>query len=73
MMTLCRSSNVERSSHPQRCDFFRIGRRQRTLSFLEDWLLTEARQGFAARDMWYDVALVDLEMAPLLLVEGAVG
>lgn len=35
-------------------------------------LLTEARQEFAERDMWYDVALVDLEMAPLLLAEGAV-
>lgn len=35
-------------------------------------LLTEARQAFADRDMWYDVALMDLEMAPLLLAEGAV-
>jgi tetratricopeptide (TPR) repeat protein len=35
-------------------------------------LLTEARQGFAGRDMWFDVALMDMEMAPLLLAEGAV-
>jgi hypothetical protein len=35
-------------------------------------LLGQARQAFAERDMWYDVALADLEMAPLLLAEGAV-
>src|SRR5215213_2071259 len=34
-------------------------------------LLNEARQKFAEQNMWYDVALVDLEMAPLLLAEGA--
>ena len=30
-------------------------------------LLGQARQGFAAREMWYDMALADLEIAPLLL------
>jgi transcriptional regulator with XRE-family HTH domain len=35
-------------------------------------LLDQARQEFSQRDMWYDVALADLEMAPLLLAEGAV-
>jgi tetratricopeptide (TPR) repeat protein/transcriptional regulator with XRE-family HTH domain len=34
-------------------------------------LLNEVRQAFAGREMWYDVALIDLEMAPLLLAEGA--
>jgi tetratricopeptide (TPR) repeat protein/transcriptional regulator with XRE-family HTH domain len=34
-------------------------------------LLEQARQEFAHRDMWYDVALADLERAPLLLAEGA--
>lgn len=33
-------------------------------------LLEQARQEFAERDMWYDVALADLEIAPLLLAEG---
>ena len=32
-------------------------------------LLGQARQGFAAREMWYDVALADLEIAVLLLAE----
>lgn len=35
-------------------------------------LLDQARQEFAARNMWYNVALAELEMAPLLLAEGAV-
>ncbi|HBL30281.1 MAG TPA: hypothetical protein DD490_25895, partial [Acidobacteria bacterium] len=34
-------------------------------------LLGEARRAFAARDMWYDVALADLEIAPFLLAEGS--
>ncbi len=34
-------------------------------------LLGEARRGFAERDMWYDVALADLEIAPFLLAEGS--
>jgi tetratricopeptide (TPR) repeat protein len=33
-------------------------------------LLEQARQEFASRDMWYDVALADLEIARLLLAEG---
>lgn len=33
-------------------------------------LLSQARQGFAAREMWYSVALADLEIAVLLLAEG---
>lgn len=33
-------------------------------------LLEQARQEFARRDMWYDVAVADLERAPLLLAEG---
>ncbi len=36
-------------------------------------LLGQARQEFAAREMWYDVALADLEIAPLLLAEGKTG
>ncbi|HYU31086.1 MAG TPA: hypothetical protein VEW48_02905 [Thermoanaerobaculia bacterium] len=32
-------------------------------------LLEQARQEFAAREMWYDVALADLEIAALLLAE----
>jgi len=33
-------------------------------------LLEQARQAFAERDMWYDVAVADLERAALLLAEG---
>jgi len=33
-------------------------------------LLGQARREFAARDMWYDVALADLEIAAFLLEEG---
>lgn len=33
-------------------------------------LLEQARQEFARREKWYDVALADLEWAPLLLAEG---